>query len=296
MAEPQRTDPELTPAELLADKVSSARRVMLWERVWPALVPPAAVVALFLSVSWFGLWLDAPRWGRAAGVALFGALLLWSLVGLFRVKAAAEAEARAKLDRDSGIPHRPGRSDERHAVVRAGRYVASDLGTASEARSRHGGSTQGRCAGPGPAASRSTCASLRAARSACRRSLCCRSRPHEPGDCRFPVEPASRSGAGAPTRCLARPPRLHRPSAAIPGAQPGHRSADSDWSGASACQFDACSEGLAGRWRFSRGDGRAPGGRGRVRSPRTRSRSVSPLPVPAKLSSSGTAPCSVASP
>ena len=107
MAEPQRTEPDLTPAELLADKVSAARRVMLWERIWPALVPPAAVIALFLSVSWFGLWLDAPRWARAAGVALFGALLLWSLVGLFRVKAAAEAEARAKLDRDSGLPHRP---------------------------------------------------------------------------------------------------------------------------------------------------------------------------------------------
>jgi uncharacterized protein (TIGR02302 family) len=107
MAEPQRTAPDTTPADALAAKVLSTRRVMLWERVWPALVAPAAIIALFLAVSWFGLWLDAPRWSRVLGVTLFLSAFLFSLKGLLDVRRAADSEARAKLDRDSGLPHRP---------------------------------------------------------------------------------------------------------------------------------------------------------------------------------------------
>jgi Domain of unknown function (DUF4175) len=107
MAEPHRTAPDTMPADALAAKVLSTRRVMLWERVWPALVAPAAIIALFLAVSWFGLWLDAPRWSRVLGVTLFLSAFLFSLKGLLDVRRAADSEARAKLDRDSGLPHRP---------------------------------------------------------------------------------------------------------------------------------------------------------------------------------------------
>ncbi len=107
MAEPQRTAPESTPAAALARKVDATRNVMLWERAWPAMVAPAAIIALFLAVSWFGLWLDMPRWGRAFGVLLFGAAFLLSFKGLTGIRRAGEGEARAKLDRDSGLQHRP---------------------------------------------------------------------------------------------------------------------------------------------------------------------------------------------
>jgi uncharacterized protein (TIGR02302 family) len=107
MAEPRRTAPEMTPARALAQKVSATQRVILWERLWPALVAPAAVIALFLAVSWFGFWLEAPRGLRVVGVAAFALAFLYSLKGLPGIRQAPDGEARAKLDRDSGLPHRP---------------------------------------------------------------------------------------------------------------------------------------------------------------------------------------------
>jgi uncharacterized protein (TIGR02302 family) len=95
------------PAVLLEGKMAVARRTILWERLWPALVPPAAVVSLFLAASWLGLWLAiAPAW-RWVGVTLFGLALLASLAWLFGLRRASTGEARARLDHDSGMPHRP---------------------------------------------------------------------------------------------------------------------------------------------------------------------------------------------
>ena len=43
-----------------------AAAVLAWERVWPALVVILSILALFLALSWAGLWLVSPRWLRMA--------------------------------------------------------------------------------------------------------------------------------------------------------------------------------------------------------------------------------------
>ncbi|MFZ1964000.1 MAG: DUF4175 family protein, partial [Roseiarcus sp.] len=52
------------PLEALARR---AEAVLVFERIWPPLAWAGALVALFLAVSWFGLWFAAPRAGRIAG-------------------------------------------------------------------------------------------------------------------------------------------------------------------------------------------------------------------------------------
>jgi uncharacterized protein (TIGR02302 family) len=65
------------------------------------------VCALFLAVSFLGLWLEVPRWGRVVGVGLFAILLVASFLPLIRFRPASRAERLARLDKDSGLPHRP---------------------------------------------------------------------------------------------------------------------------------------------------------------------------------------------
>ena len=87
--------------------VLRARLTGLWERVWPALVALLVVIGVFLTVSWLGLWVHSPGWGRALGLALFAAALAWPAWLLLRVRTPTRQEALGKIDRDSGLPHRP---------------------------------------------------------------------------------------------------------------------------------------------------------------------------------------------
>jgi uncharacterized protein (TIGR02302 family) len=80
---------------------------LLWERLWPALALPAVLVGVFLAASWLGLWLRLPPVGRLIGVAAFGALLAVSLAPLALVRFPSVAEGLRRLDRNSGLAHRP---------------------------------------------------------------------------------------------------------------------------------------------------------------------------------------------
>jgi uncharacterized protein (TIGR02302 family) len=93
--------------EALARRAEAA---LVFERIWPPLAWAGALVALFLAVSWFGLWFAAPRAGRIAGLALFAALLVAALSPLARLKRPTRQEALARLDRDASTPHRPAAS------------------------------------------------------------------------------------------------------------------------------------------------------------------------------------------
>jgi uncharacterized protein (TIGR02302 family) len=91
----------------LGQALRRARWSILWERLWPALARVAVVVGLFLTVSWLGLWLMLPPLGRAAGLVAFAALLIATLVPLAFLRLPTAAEALRRLDRGSGILHRP---------------------------------------------------------------------------------------------------------------------------------------------------------------------------------------------
>ena len=61
-------------------------------------------------MSWLGAWLFAPRALRVAGVVLFALGLLVALAPLLRLRWPAARDIAARLDRDSGMAHRPATS------------------------------------------------------------------------------------------------------------------------------------------------------------------------------------------
>ena len=93
----------MVPPHLLA----RARAVLAVERLWPAVVGVVSLGALFLAVSWLGLWVVLPPLGRLAGVVLFLAAAIWIVFVTLRAGWPDRRAAIARLDRDSGLPHRP---------------------------------------------------------------------------------------------------------------------------------------------------------------------------------------------
>ncbi len=71
------------------------------------MVPPLVVAGAFLSVSWLGLWLELPHAARIAGVLLFALVFAASLVGFRHVVPLGRAGSLARIDRASGVGHRP---------------------------------------------------------------------------------------------------------------------------------------------------------------------------------------------
>jgi uncharacterized protein (TIGR02302 family) len=91
----------------LGAAIRRAHWSIVWERLWPALATFATVIGVFLTLSWLGVWLWLPPLGRAAAMVAFALLALAAAVpfGLVRIPLAAETLRR--LDRGSGLAHRP---------------------------------------------------------------------------------------------------------------------------------------------------------------------------------------------
>ena len=111
-----------------------ARGVLLWERVWPAIVAVAAALGVFLIASWLGLWLALPPLGRIIGLALFAALFALALVPAFRIRPPSAGEALSRLDRESRLPHRPATALSDHLASKPDDPVGAALWRAHLAR------------------------------------------------------------------------------------------------------------------------------------------------------------------
>jgi uncharacterized protein (TIGR02302 family) len=105
-AEPVRA-PDAIARLKLTQALQRAKYAMAWERVWPHLARLLTVVGLFLVVSWAGLWLALPFLARAIGTGLFVIAALVALFPLIRFRWPRREEALSRLDRGSGIAHRP---------------------------------------------------------------------------------------------------------------------------------------------------------------------------------------------
>jgi uncharacterized protein (TIGR02302 family) len=91
----------------LAQALQRATYAIAWERAWPIVARLLTVVGLFLVLSWAGLWLALPFLARAIGLVLFVVLAvvaMWPLVGF---RWPSREQALSRLDRGSGIRHRP---------------------------------------------------------------------------------------------------------------------------------------------------------------------------------------------
>jgi uncharacterized protein (TIGR02302 family) len=108
---PDRPEPSRDPDALaqlqLAQALQRARYAIGWERVWPHLARLLSLLGLFLVVSWAGLWLALPFTARAIGLVLFVVLALASLFPLLKFRWPSRDDGLARLDRGTGIRHRP---------------------------------------------------------------------------------------------------------------------------------------------------------------------------------------------
>jgi uncharacterized protein (TIGR02302 family) len=93
--------------DALTRALARARWTILWERLWPALASIATVIGLFLAVSWLGLWLWLPPIARAIAVGVFFLLTAASFAPLLMLRVPSRVEGLRRLDRNSGLPHRP---------------------------------------------------------------------------------------------------------------------------------------------------------------------------------------------
>jgi len=91
----------------LTQALQRAKYAIAWERSWPHLARLLTIAGLFLVASWAGLWLALPFIARAIGLGLFLLLALGALFPLVRFRWPSREEALSRLDRGSGIRHRP---------------------------------------------------------------------------------------------------------------------------------------------------------------------------------------------
>lgn len=89
-------------------RIALARLVLWWEALWPAIWPPLGVAGLFVAAALLGLPQALPPAAHAALLLAVGALvalLCWR--GLRALPRPGRAEAARRLERDSGLDHRP---------------------------------------------------------------------------------------------------------------------------------------------------------------------------------------------
>src|SRR5438034_5712523 len=103
----QLPPPERAGDDLLARALRRARWTIFWERLWPALASVATVIGLFLALSWLGLWLWLPPAGRAVGLGIFFLLTAAAFAPVLMLRVPSRIEGLRRLDRNSGLPHRP---------------------------------------------------------------------------------------------------------------------------------------------------------------------------------------------
>ncbi len=85
-----------------------SRAALLWESLWPALWPLGCTLGLFLALALMEAFAGLAGWLHALVLLAFAAALAASAAwAVRRVRLPGRAEARRRLERDSGFSHRP---------------------------------------------------------------------------------------------------------------------------------------------------------------------------------------------
>lgn len=95
-----------------ARKVRASRWALYFERLWPRVWLVLGLVGLFLLVSLAGLWPMLSDAAHYAVLALFGVAGVGALIHILRTPFPPRDEAVRRIERVSGVPHRPASSYE----------------------------------------------------------------------------------------------------------------------------------------------------------------------------------------
>jgi uncharacterized protein (TIGR02302 family) len=104
-----------SPAALdatFARKVTLSRWALLFERLWPRLWLILGIAGLFLVVSLLGVWPLLPQPAHLALLVAFALAGVAALIFAARVRFPTHEEGVRRIERASGIPHRPASSYE----------------------------------------------------------------------------------------------------------------------------------------------------------------------------------------
>ncbi len=134
------TSPEMTRAVLeraFERKVQKSRWSGLLERLWPRLWLLATVLTAFALVSTFGVWPhlgDVAHWALLAAFAL---ALIAALVFVMRTPWPTREEAVRRIERVSGVAHRPASSYDDTLSMASGDSATRQLWRAHRERLAH---------------------------------------------------------------------------------------------------------------------------------------------------------------
>ncbi|WP_036488329.1 TIGR02302 family protein [Pseudovibrio exalbescens] len=84
-----------------------ARLYMLWEQVWPHLVPLCILLAFYIALSFLGLWRYLPSFVSAFIALGFVGVGLWSARGLLSVRWPDRTKAIRRIEQSSRLAHAP---------------------------------------------------------------------------------------------------------------------------------------------------------------------------------------------
>src|SRR5215471_3218072 len=93
--------------DVLERALRRARWTSFWERLWRPLATLATAIGIFLAASWLGIWLWLPPIGRAIALCAFLLLTAVATVPLIRVRFPSRYDGLRRLDRNTGLLHRP---------------------------------------------------------------------------------------------------------------------------------------------------------------------------------------------
>ena len=105
-ARPQ-TDTRFSYAARLGRTQFATRASMVVERLWPLALPLVAVLALFLSAAWFGLFRLLPDWPRIGLGVAFALAAIASLLPLQRFRRPTASEIDRRIERANALEHAP---------------------------------------------------------------------------------------------------------------------------------------------------------------------------------------------
>ena len=96
------------PAEAgLRRRLLAARVAILWEMTWPLLWPIPALLVGFVALALLRVPERLPGWLHLLALVLVAVALIYFVARLFRIPRPTQAQARRRLERDSGLVHGP---------------------------------------------------------------------------------------------------------------------------------------------------------------------------------------------
>lgn len=102
------TRADVTPAAVLERRLDFARAALFWEGFWPALMPAAAVVAVFFILAGFDVWRFLPVWLHWLALVGFAGAFGYALWRELRfLRWPSRAAAMRRLERVNLLQHRP---------------------------------------------------------------------------------------------------------------------------------------------------------------------------------------------